>query len=338
MRIKQTRDSYYDNVKFILISLVVLGHFISPLKQDNNLLNTIYNFIYTFHMPAFILISGYFSKGCFKKGYAAKTFKNILVPYFVFQLIYSVFYTVQHNELTFSLLDPFWTLWFLLSLVFWNLLLLVFARIKYALVIAVLIGILIGYIPEIGTFLSLQRTFVFFPIFLLGYFLKREHFQLLLTPAKRWAGMITLCILFVGYYFFFPDSGKDWLLSSSSYTDMGVGAGYAGLIRLFIYGLMMTATFSFLAIVPRQKLLFTPIGTRTLYVYLLHGFVIKLLQATPFFDSVSQHHNYLLVVLLSGIVTMTLASRPVVTAAQPIIEMRLSLIRKHFTERHVASN
>ena len=55
------RDPYFDNLKFILILLVVLGHF-TTLNLNNLHLASISNIIYSFHMPIFIFISGYFSK------------------------------------------------------------------------------------------------------------------------------------------------------------------------------------------------------------------------------------------------------------------------------------
>jgi fucose 4-O-acetylase-like acetyltransferase len=86
------RDYYFDNAKFLLIFLVVFGHLISPVKDQSELVYTIYNFIYTFHMPAFILISGYFTKGFFKKGYLRKILKKVLIPYIIFQVVYSFYY------------------------------------------------------------------------------------------------------------------------------------------------------------------------------------------------------------------------------------------------------
>lgn len=51
------RESYWDNVKGILIILVLVGHFIMAQPQ----MNGVWNAIYFFHMPAFIFVSGYFS-------------------------------------------------------------------------------------------------------------------------------------------------------------------------------------------------------------------------------------------------------------------------------------
>lgn len=68
----KARDYYFDNAKFILIFLVVFGHLMQPFVADYDSVHILYIFIYTFHMPAFILISGYFAKGFRKSGYLKK--------------------------------------------------------------------------------------------------------------------------------------------------------------------------------------------------------------------------------------------------------------------------
>ncbi|WP_257349285.1 acyltransferase family protein [Pseudalkalibacillus decolorationis] len=338
MKTKQ-REYYFDNAKFILIFLVVFGHFISPHKSNSELLYTVYNFVYTFHMPAFIMIAGFFSKGIFKEGYLKKIFKKILIPYFIFQLVYFVFYTVKNGEESFSLFDPYWTLWFLLSMVFWNVLLILFARFKHPAImmgVALTIGVFAGYIQDIGTYLSLSRTFVFFPVFLLGFLLKKEHFYALLQPEKRIAAGVLLVSMFVSYFFFFPQEAKDWLLASSSYEELGVDVGQAAVMRLLMYGLMFIATFSFMTIVPRRKMFFTHLGGRTLYVYLLHGFIIKLFSLTPFYSLVDETGNYLVLFGLAVVVTLALSSKPIITFAQPIIELKTSLIQRFVNRNRTA--
>jgi len=76
------RNNFFDNAKFILIFLVVFGHLISPLKEQDGILFTLYTVIFLFHMPAFILISGYFAKGYKKKGYLLKSVKKNINPLF----------------------------------------------------------------------------------------------------------------------------------------------------------------------------------------------------------------------------------------------------------------
>jgi len=57
----ETRNLYFDNMKFILIFLVVLGHF-ANLHRLLPIMGGLNNAIYSFHMPLFIYISGYFSR------------------------------------------------------------------------------------------------------------------------------------------------------------------------------------------------------------------------------------------------------------------------------------
>ncbi len=67
VNVMANRDSYFDNARFILIFLVVFGHLIQSYVDANTFVATLYKFIYAFHMPAFILISGYFAKGIYQK-------------------------------------------------------------------------------------------------------------------------------------------------------------------------------------------------------------------------------------------------------------------------------
>lgn len=61
------RDLYFDNLKGILISLVVFGHLIENFYFKSKFVEIVYTFIYTFHMPAFIFLSGLFFKPDLKK-------------------------------------------------------------------------------------------------------------------------------------------------------------------------------------------------------------------------------------------------------------------------------
>ena len=49
-----------DSLKGILILLTVLGHAIQGVYTENVESNSLWNVIYSFHMPAFFAISGYF--------------------------------------------------------------------------------------------------------------------------------------------------------------------------------------------------------------------------------------------------------------------------------------
>ena len=63
--------AYFDNLKGVLIILVVIGHLLEPcarLGSEGLAGFRVLDFIYMFHMPLFIFVTGLFSKGVFRQG------------------------------------------------------------------------------------------------------------------------------------------------------------------------------------------------------------------------------------------------------------------------------
>ena len=52
----------WDNLKFFLICCVVVGHFVDQHADVSNTYGSIFLFIYSFHIPLFLFISGLFYK------------------------------------------------------------------------------------------------------------------------------------------------------------------------------------------------------------------------------------------------------------------------------------
>lgn len=326
------REYYFDNAKFILIFLVVFGHFIQPFIDDHKIIMTIYHFVYSFHMPAFILVSGYFAKGFKKEGYIKKTAKKLLIPYLIFQLIYTIYYYFLYNgqSLLFEPFNPQWSLWFLISLFCWNVMLYGYTKLpmKWSLALAVIVGVGVGYLPFVENYLSLSRTFVFFPLFLLGFYCKKEHFTALKRPAVQVGSAILLLAIFIGYYFV-PDFNTGWLLGSKSYETLSQ-ENLGGLIRLAVYAISIVMTIAFYSLLPKNKYFFTSWGTHTLYVYLLHGFVIKYFRNSEWLDVINDTGNFVILVIASLILTLLLSSKTIRAITQPLIELRISIIKRFF--------
>lgn len=324
------RDFYFDNAKFILIFLVVFGHLLRSFIEDHEQILTLYKVIYTFHMPAFIVISGYFAKGITKKGYIGKIAKKLIMPYIIFQLIYSVFYfyLYQKDVLKVDPLDPNWALWFLLSLFFWNLLLLLFTKFKagISITIALIIGLFVGYADWINNYLSLSRTFVFFPLFLLGYYMKKEHFYSLIKPQVKIAAFIICTIVFIGFYFN-PSTNYEWLLGSKPYSELEVSSLSAVFTRLRFYLLSLIMVFSFFSLVPKRQYFFTSLGKNTLYVYLLHGFIVRIFRVSDMQNYFSEPDRILMLAGISLVLTLILSSHFITSFTQPLIEFKIAKLK-----------
>ena len=73
MKQQTARDFHIDNIKGVLIFLVVLGHMLGYLQETHSAFATgVRTFIYFFHMPGFIFMSGYLAKGFLTKEYKAE--------------------------------------------------------------------------------------------------------------------------------------------------------------------------------------------------------------------------------------------------------------------------
>ncbi|TDL80247.1 acyltransferase family protein [Peribacillus frigoritolerans] len=331
----KNRESYFDNAKFILIILVVFGHVIRSFIDDNEFMLNVYKFVYTFHMPAFILISGFFAKGYNKKGYVQKIFKKLIIPYLIFQGIYSVYYFLVEsgNTLAVDPLDPHWSLWFLMSLFFWNLFLFAYTKLdkRLAMLIAIGLGVAIGYVDSASNYLSVSRTFVFFPLFLAGFYLDKSHFKKLTAAKVRLASIALLLVTFIAY--FNLDFDYEWLFGSKPYSAVSNADAADAFIRLGFYSLTFILTFSFLSLIPKRNFFFTHWGTRTFYVYLLHGFIVKSFRNSEALDWLKDYQSVTLIILLSILLTFILSTNFVKTVTQPIIELKATNLKKYFKNR-----
>lgn len=322
------RNALFDNAKLVLIFLVVFGHMIQPFIEGSNGMKTLYMWIYTFHMPAFIFLAGFFAKGSGNRKYIVKLAKKLLVPYIIFQLLYTAYYILLGKSGWQGIFYPQWSLWFLFSLFSWHILLAWFKKFPaiISMAIAVFVGLIAGYF-EIGHTFSLSRTFVFFPFFLMGYWCTTEQVMRLKQKRVRVASLIVMAIVAIGIYFA-PDFNSGWLLASKSYGDLDMPA-FGGLARLLVYFTSAMMAMSALAWMPQRRTIFTTLGTRTLYVYLLHGFFIQYFRQTELLD-VKSFVDVIGITIVSAGVVLLLSNKPVLGIWQPFIEGRMTILRNSF--------
>ena len=114
---RKTRTPFWDNARFAAIILVVAGHAIQRLTYDSDAAYAVYLAIYAFHMPAFAIMAGYFSKsGAPTSRQMARVLTDIVIPYLIFETIWSLLSWVIDGDPGIDPTQPSWTLWFLLAL------------------------------------------------------------------------------------------------------------------------------------------------------------------------------------------------------------------------------
>lgn len=96
----KNRNEYIDTTKALLMILVIIGHLLISTYRTNSI---IFKVIYSFHMPAFFMISGMLiDRGKYKKsdwkGYLIKRTKSILAPYLFFELLGAVYHQIIYMK------------------------------------------------------------------------------------------------------------------------------------------------------------------------------------------------------------------------------------------------
>ena len=266
-----------DNIRFLLIFFVLFGHFLEQVPEASGL----YRVIYSFHMPAFIFVTGYFAVYDRKK-----IFSNLIWPYFLFQSLYLVFeanVTEPSKLLEPQYMYPYWHLWYLLTIICMELMIPLFEtkdRGKQIVILAISVAgaLLAPFEPHLGYCMSSLRTISFLPFFLAGYYAGHGCGRLVLNERKK-VRLLFVCgagVLVSVLVTCFHDSfTKEVFFAVFSYS----ADSYTPWIRLCV--MFMAACwigFLFLFIPNRKVRWISEIGKNTYPVFVLHGFVLALVR------------------------------------------------------------
>lgn len=201
----------YDNVKALLIFLVVIGHMTTDYVSDSHMVRWITLWIYSFHMPAFIFISGLVHKHYITEERAALGVKgetrlrwDKVAGFFLCAWGLKIF--LQFTR-TLMGQNPLWHWieepgipWYLFVMAEYELLFYVMKyidggsrtsdiaspdggspAIKNTRPFVVILGAfalsaVIGYFPQVGDAFCLSRMINFLPIYMIGYYLDMKKF------------------------------------------------------------------------------------------------------------------------------------------------------------------
>ncbi|MGW0733905.1 acyltransferase family protein [Streptomyces sp. NPDC002851] len=323
------RDAFFDNAKYLAIVFVAMGHAWEPLTDGSRAAEALYMTVYTFHMPAFILISGYFSRSFdMRPDRLKRLVTGVLVPYLIFEVVYAFFKRWADDDPThpISLLDPWYLTWFLAALFVWRLTTPLWKLIRWPIPIAIGVAMLASVSPEIGDDLDLQRVLQFLPFFVMGLFLKPEHFEMVRRREVRILSVpIFACAVIVAYWAA-PRMSSAWFYHRDSAQELG-GPWWSGAVMtLALLGCSVVLTACFLAWVPKRHMWFTILGAGTLYGYLLHGFLAKGSRFWGWFDDYAWLHKPLgeiFVTVVAAAVITLLCTPPVQRAFRFAMEPKM---------------
>ena len=315
------RDLVLDNARAILIVLVVLGHLLSQVPGPFAKVLSVW--IYSFHMPAFVFVSGYLARSYRGAPHqVARIVSGLLVPYVIFQTVHALirFVTVD-GDFPVQYLKPTWTLWFLLALAMWRIVTPVLQILRWPLLTAILLAVLMPLMDNLNQTMTLARFFSFLPFFVAGMVVKPHHLALLRARTARWLGAAVLVAGLAAVVLLRDDLRKGLFTLDLSYDAMGLSPAGGIAVRVLVLATGAVGTVAVLALAPATRQWWTFVGQQTMYVYLLHAVLINWVRHLDWPDLWGTAPFVGLVFpLIAVAMTLLLASAPVVAATRWLVE------------------
>ncbi len=318
---EKVRDYLFDNLKAILIILVVWGHILASMRSKVDIIKGIYIFIFFFHMPAMVFISGYFSKKLDK--IRNNAFVTIFVPYLILNIINYAFkiLILREDYNGIRLFNPTWGLWYLLTLFLWKFFLKDLIKIRYVLPLSMVVALVSGFSKEFSDYMALGRLLCFLPFFLAGYYCTAEHVARIRKIPKVFSVLLLMLVGIWSYMVATKEIFEIELLFLRTYYPRGEEL-QTMFFRFTIYIVASVMIFVLLNLVSGKETFLTRIGASTMTVYVLHLFTIPVLEKLQ----ILKNHPmlYLIYSVLITVVITFLYSRPAVSRAYDSVMNRLS--------------
>ncbi|WP_110206737.1 acyltransferase family protein [Nocardioides daejeonensis] len=338
------RDPWLDNVKYVLVTFVVMGHALPLAHLDTALDAQLYDFIYAWHIPAFVLVTGYFSRSfTWSRRHLSALATGLLLPYLVFETVMRQA-NYHWNDVTVAgpyLINPGWPMWYLVATILWRLASPILGRHWLMFPVSVAASLWFGTITADWTeWFDLSRVVGLLPFFTFGLLVRPEHLAML---KSRWAALAGAVVL-VGAWQLAARTddwiSTRWLWYSFPYSSLRADGVYVDdttgmLLRLGVMAVGFAAALAVFSLVPRGRHWFTALGSATLVVYLFHGFVIRAAWRLGFPEWAQAQGDWVLWLTLAGAIAVStvLASPPVASRLVWLVDPVAQLRKRRRTAR-----
>ena len=315
------RNTKIDFLRASAIITVILGHCIQfgqgPVYYSGKCLEDyLFRFIYSFHMPLFMLLSGYlfYSTIC-RHSFAANIlsrFKTLFIPIIMWNIVPFIMYTYHDSPHTFRYLLTAYistmieNSWFLWAIFYCSFAVLIVNRFFKDSIFIYLMGLILTFVIPDSHNLSLYKFM--YPYFLIGYFYHKYSAQIdkkFNHPLKSIKLLGVIAVIFSFLLCLFNNSSY---IYTTGYTLLGkeiIPQLYIDVYR-FLIGLLGSLFIIMLLLKVYPYLnstiikIFSIIGIHSLGIYMISGLIFQYL--LPDLTSGIADVNYLLVILESIII------------------------------------
>ena len=215
----QKRIPYLDFLKFFAIASVLLGHSVEQTTGNDFWDNPIWAFIYTYHMPLFMLLCGYFFGSSLKLSFLEvfkKKFVQLGIPSISAWVLMWLFVTLTGYNPYPEIVDLSWlgfmnAMWFLKCVFFCYLIGWVFVKAMRNVWIATLTSVVITHLVPV---FSIDSVNFMLPMFWAGYlcnlhqsWIDRHRMPMLVVSVLAfvamlpfWSGRLTVYMVPIDFF------------------------------------------------------------------------------------------------------------------------------------------
>lgn len=261
------RDERLDSLKFILIMLVCFGHiFQIDTSGYSEFSMAFYKLIYTFHVPLFAFISGYFTNSNKSYGKSLLSLAGIIVWGNILWFICS------GEKLTLmSFLTPQYHLWYIMGLIWWRTAIHVSSKFmdnKIILFLSFLVSLIIAGMPGFDL-LSVSMTLTQFPFFVVGNICREKEGFVEKWGGQNWMFGIVPFIFVFAVYYIYPQFGD---ISHRGY-NASLFYQYADRAMFLIFATTLCFAFLILHFKIRYPKIIANMGANSLLYYFWHAYL-----------------------------------------------------------------
>lgn len=313
--LKKERNIVIDGIKAVTIFLVALGHAIQFNRVNDFESNSLFRIIYSFHMPLFMIVSGYLSYNNKKWNftYIKRKFCELVIPFLVWYFTISYLMTYVRSkkfmgikEYIYNLIvNPSYGLWFLWIL-FLNILMfyivIVIFNLSHNKFISLVPVILIYLIPV--DILGINLFKWYFVFYACGYFIAKYKQKIL--EYENIAVMVSIIIYFLLFRYWIRDGEPTFVYTLMSINFFRYNKIFIDIVSLiFNYAIAFSGiiiTYFFVKNILRINILnkFIFIGKYTKDIYIIHFYFIFLVHRI--LPAIGENFLGLLIITLGAII------------------------------------
>ena len=283
---EKQRNVVFDAIKALAIVLVVYAHSIQYLSGCDYWNNEVFQFIYSFHMPLFFVISGFFISSALKlswKDFLIKKGISLLLPCLVWTIIFSCLDFQGWHKMIMTIFNPLhWKLWFLKGLFIVQLVVYICIRLSTRflkesgankiILCAILLSSVVYFLP----FMSIPRIMV--PMIWTGYIirLKYEWF----VENYYWIALASIVTFILLYQFWNTDVQEMYAGAKIKLYEVILGKAPGTELWKMAYRILIGACGSVAIIASMHVLQSIPkwisvVGASTAAIYILQSFILE---------------------------------------------------------------